>query len=312
MIWPILCKNNQSLTKRIRIGTRGSKLALWQANFVKSQLESQGIEVILEVITTQGDTTQDLSLDKLEGKGFFTSELEDALTQEWIDLAVHSMKDLPTESSDALMIAGVSIREDPADWIVIHKDRVAASQLFSLPLNARIGTSSNRRKAQIRHFREDIETVDIRGNVPTRLRKVEEGVVDAAILAAAGIKRIQADLDPFRVVKMHPREFIPAPAQGVLAYQIRRRDTSLSEIVRSHLHYQATANVTNVERKILNLLQGGCHLPLGAYCEQDNLGYYHVWTAFADTPDRPLRHYNLSYSTSDGLAEAIVEHYLKN
>ena len=312
MIWPILCKNKQSLSKRIRIGTRGSKLALWQANFVKSQLESQGFEVILEIITTQGDAIQDLSFDKLEGKGFFTSELEEALIEERIDLAVHSMKDLPTESSDALMIAGVSIREDPADWIVIHKDRADEKQLFSLPLNARIGTSSNRRKAQIKHFRQDVDVVDIRGNVPTRLRKVEEGVVDGAILAAAGIKRIQAELNSFKVVKMHPREFIPAPAQGVLAYQIRHHDAPLSDIVRNHLHYQPTANVTNVERKILNLLQGGCHLPLGAYCEQDKLGYFHVWTAFADKPGYPLRHYNLSYSTSDGLAEAIVEHYLNN
>ncbi|MBK8506960.1 MAG: hydroxymethylbilane synthase [Saprospiraceae bacterium] len=312
MIWPILCKNNQSLSKRIRIGTRGSKLALWQANFVKSQLESQGFEVILEIITTQGDTMQDLSFDKLEGKGFFTSELEAALIEERIDLAVHSMKDLPTKSSDALLIAGVSIREDPADWIVIHKDKADEKHLFSLPLNARIGTSSNRRKAQIKHFREDVDIVDIRGNLPTRLGKVEEGLVDAAILAAAGIKRIQPELQSFKVVKMHPREFIPAPAQGVLAYQIRRHDSALSDIVRNHLHYQATANVTNVERKILNLLEGGCHLPLGAYCEQDKLGYYHVWTAFADKPGYPLRHYNLSYSTSDGLAEAIVEYYLNN
>ena len=302
-------KNNQSLSKRIRIGTRGSKLALWQANFVRSQLEKKGLEVSLEIIKTQGDIVQNLSLDKLEGKGFFTTELEDALTGGRIDLAVHSMKDLPTESTEALMIGGVSRREDPADWLIINRDAVNKGERLSLKQGAMVGTSSNRRKAQIKYLRPDVNLKDIRGNVPTRLRKVESGEVDAAILAAAGLIRIEADLDPFLVIKLHPREFVPAPAQGVLAYQIRRTDKDMLEIVRENLHHPATSSITNIERKILKLLQGGCHLPLGAYCEVDNMGYYHVYSAYAENLDKPLQHYNLSYSTTEGLAEAIVEHY---
>ncbi len=311
MIWSILCKNSESLSKRIRIGTRGSKLALWQANFVKSSLEAKNLAVDLVVIKTQGDLIQNLSFDKLEGKGFFTSELEEALCQKKIDLAVHSMKDLPTESDEKVMIGGVSVREDPSDWLIIHKDHMDASRTFSLKENAVVGTSSNRRRAQILHFRSDISISEIRGNVPTRLKKVELGEVDAVLLAAAGLIRIDADLKQFKVVKLHPREFIPAPAQGVLAYQIRRDDQEILELVREHLHHSDTATITNVERKILQLLKGGCHLPLGAYCEQDIMGYFHVWTAYSENLHTPVKHFNLSYSTVDGLAEAIVDHYLK-
>lgn len=300
------------MSKRIRIGTRGSKLALWQANFVRSRLEKTGMSTELVIIKTQGDIVQNLSFDKLEGKGFFTSELEEALTSGEVDLAVHSMKDLPTESPDGLMIAGVSERENPADWLVINRSAVDDSLTLRLKKGAVVGTSSNRRKAQILHLRTDVSTRDIRGNVPTRLKKVKENEVDAAILAAAGLIRLEADLSQFKIVELHPREFVPAPAQGVLAYQIRSNDEFMLEVVREHLHHPMTARVTNVERKVLNLLQGGCHLPLGAYCELDNLGYYHAYTAYAEDTHQPLKHFNLSYSTSDGLAEAIVQHYTNN
>lgn len=300
------------MSNRIRIGTRGSKLALWQANFVKAELEKYGIIAELEIIKTQGDIIQDLSFDKLEGKGFFTSELEEALSNGRVDLAVHSMKDLPTDSPEGLMIAGVSKRENPADWLIINQNAVDETQALSLKNEAVVGTSSNRRKAQIKYLRNDVTIKDIRGNVPTRLNKVASGEVDAALLAAAGLLRIEAPLDQFKVVKLHPREFVPAPAQGVLAYQTRRNDENTLEIVRETLHSPETAKATNVERKILKLLQGGCHLPLGAYCEIDKMGYYHVYTAYAEQLDRPLRHFNLSYSTIDGLAEAIVEHFTNN
>ncbi|MCB0689412.1 MAG: hydroxymethylbilane synthase, partial [Saprospiraceae bacterium] len=201
------------MSKRIRIGTRGSKLALWQANFVKYELEKNGIVADLEIIKTQGDIVQNLSFDKLEGKGFFTSELEEALSNGSVDLAVHSMKDLPTESPEHLMIAGVSSRENPADWLIIHPEHVDNSLPLGLKSGAIVGTSSNRRKAQLKYLRPDVEIRDIRGNVPTRLKKIESGEVEAGILAAAGLLRIAAPLDPFKVVKLHPREFIPAPAQ---------------------------------------------------------------------------------------------------
>lgn len=300
------------MSKRIRIGTRGSKLALWQANFVKETLEGSGFEAELNIIKTKGDLVQTLSFDKLEGKGFFTSELEEALSTGTVDLAVHSMKDLPTDSHQALMIAGVSQRENPSDWLIIRAQAVDRSKPLNLKTGAVIGTSSNRRKAQIKYLRDDIATFDIRGNVPTRLEKVASGEVDAAILAAAGLIRLDLDLSTFELVKLHPREFVPAPAQGVLAFQIRRDDQSMLGIVRDNLHHPDTLKRTNVERKILKLLQGGCHLPLGAYCELDQMGYYHVYTAYASDLDKPLRHYNLSYSTTDGLAEAIVNHYIKS
>lgn len=298
--------------KKIIIGTRGSKLALWQANFVKDALVEVGEQVQIQVLKTQGDRVQDLPLEKLEGKGFFTSELEAALHEQKIDLAVHSMKDLPTESPSGLTIAGVSERADPADWLLIPKIKADPDSLLHLPANARVGTSSNRRKAQLRHFRSDVQLVDIRGNVPTRLQKVLDGKVDAAILAAAGLTRLHLDLNPFDIVKFHPREFIPAPAQGVLAYQVRKSDERLVTLIRKHLHHPDVSACTNVERTLLRMLEGGCHLPLGAYCERDKMGYYHLWSAFARNPMGDLRLEKLSYSTTDGLAEAVAKKYLNN
>ena len=253
---------------------------------------------------------QNLSLDKIEGKGFFTSELEKALLENEIDLAVHSMKDLPTESNEGVMIAGVSDREDPADWLIIRKDKTDKSLVLRLQRNAVVGTSSNRRKAQIKHIRADVKLADIRGNVPTRVGKVQSGEVDAVILAAAGLKRIALDLKQYEVIKLNPREFIPAPAQGVLAYQTRSDDREMIDLIRRNLHYPEVARLTNIERKILKMLQGGCHLPLGVYCQQDNMGYYHVWSAYTQSLSEQIRHFNLSYSTVDGLAEAVVKNYL--
>jgi len=299
----------ESLSNRIKIGTRGSELALWQANFVKKQLEELGQEVEIKIIKTQGDQIQHLSLDKLEGKGFFTSELEDALQKNEVDLAVHSMKDLPTESSEGLVIAGVSDRENPADWLIIHKSKVDASQPLQITAGAVVGTSSNRRKSLLKHIRPDVVTKDIRGNVPGRVKKVFDREVDGVVLAAAGLIRINLDLSEYHVVKLHPREFTPAPAQAVLAYQTNRNNSKLVELIRKHLHNSAVAKRTNVERKLLKLMGGGCHLPLGAYCEEDALGYYHLYSTFAVGPSDPLLRVNLSYSTVDGLAEAVAAKY---
>ncbi len=298
------------MSKRITIGTRGSKLALWQANFVKDSLLSEGYEVEIEIIKTKGDAIQHLSFDKIEGKGFFTKELEDALLNNTIDLAVHSMKDLPTAMDERLMIAGVSERANPADWLIIQKDKRESSKILKLKEDAQVGTSSNRRKALLKHLRPDLQTKDLRGNVPTRLKKLSEGHSDAIILAAAGLERLQIDLTEFEVVKLHPREFIPAPAQGVLAYQINRDNIWVRDAVQK-IHHPEVARSTNVERTILKLLEGGCHLPLGAYCERDLMGYYHVWSAYAESLEEPLQHTFLSYNTTDGLAEAIVANLLK-
>ena len=298
------------MSKRITIGTRGSKLALWQANFVKDSLSGEGYQVQIEIIKTKGDAIQHLSFDKIEGKGFFTKELEDALLNNTIDLAVHSMKDLPTAMDDRLMIAGVSNRANPADWLIIKKDKLEGGKILKLKEGAEVGTSSNRRKALLKHVRPDLRTKDLRGNVPTRLKKLSEGHSDAIILAAAGLQRLNLDLTPFEVVKLHPREFVPAPAQGVLAYQIHRENTWVRQAVQK-IHHPEVARSTNVERTILKLLEGGCHLPLGAYCERDLMGYYHVWSAYAESIEEPLKNTFLSYNTTDGLAEEIVANLLK-
>lgn len=294
------------LKDKIRIGTRGSKLALWQANHTQEKLKAEGIDSELIIIKTQGDRIQHLSFDKMEGKGFFTKEIEDALLRDEIDVAVHSMKDLPTNSPEGLSITALSYREDPADWLVIRKERADAAHGLSLPLNAIVGTSSARRKAQLLDFRPDAQLKDIRGNVPTRLGKLDEGLFDAILLAAAGVTRLGIDLSAYHIVRFNPKEFVPAPAQGVLAWQARTEDTATRRLLQ-RIHEKDTAEVTNVERRVLNLLEGGCQMPVGVYCERDEDGNFHVWAALAAAWDQPVRRVRHSQSTKHQLAERVVE-----
>ncbi|MCH2084451.1 MAG: hydroxymethylbilane synthase [Saprospiraceae bacterium] len=294
------------MEKTIRIGTRGSKLALWQAHFTQDQLKAIGVESELVIIKTRGDQIQHLGFDKMEGKGFFTKEIEDALLRGDIDVAVHSMKDLPTQSPEGLVITAVSYRENPADWLVVRKEEAVADATLKLKENAVVGTSSARRKAQLLHFRPDIQLKDIRGNVPTRLNKLREGQFDGIVLAAAGLSRLEMDLSAFEVIKFSPKEFIPAPAQGVLAWQTNEKDIATRRIFKQ-LHQQNTSVATNIERKVLRLLDGGCQMPLGVYCEQDRAGNFHVWAALASAWDQPLKTTRLSSSTHFQLAEQIFE-----
>lgn len=253
----------------IKIGSRGSDLALWQANFVKSELEKLGERVEINIIKTQGDQIQHLSFDKLEGKGFFTKEIEDALLKKEVDLAVHSHKDLPTTSPEGLTIAAVSEREDPSDLLLIHPSAFNPGNRFSLKENATVGTSSARRKSQLLSFLPSVRIEDIRGNVPTRVQRLKEGKYDAILIAAAGIERLKLDLSGLHVTKLSPDEFIPAPAQGVLALQVRETDTELIQVLQK-LNSTKVQREIAVERKILNLFDGGCQLPLGAYCHTEN------------------------------------------
>lgn len=303
---PIFGAKISILSTTIRIGTRGSKLAMWQAEYTQQQLKAAGFESELVIIKTQGDQIQHLSFDKMEGKGFFTKEIEDALLRGDIDLAVHSMKDMPTRSPEGLSISAVSYRENPADWLLVRRETMEDGLLFQLRQGAVVGTSSARRKAQMLSFRPDIEIRDIRGNVPTRLRKLSEGQFDAILLAAAGVSRLQLDLSEFHIVKFSPKEFVPAPAQGVLAWQACTDDKATRRILK-HLHQAEVSAVTNIERRVLNLLDGGCQMPLGVYCEQDPEGNFHVWAAIADTWNAPVRKVRLSQSTSHLLAERVVE-----
>lgn len=292
------------MDRTIIIGSRGSELALWQANHIRNQLEQKGLRSEIRIIKTQGDRIQDMSFDKLEGKGFFTKELEDALLANAIDLAVHSHKDLPTTSPEGLIIAAVSEREDPSELLLIRKTSTDISKLFSLKENARVGTSSARRKAQFLSFRPDVTLSDLRGNVPTRINKLREGMYDAILLAKAGIARLNPDLSDLHVETLDPREFIPAPAQGVLALQIRSSDSELISALQL-LHHPEVAAEIEVERKVLNLFEGGCHLPLGVYCRKGS-GQFNIWAAKADMPDGVPKRIYVKTDRTEEIPEQIV------
>jgi hydroxymethylbilane synthase len=293
---------------RIIIGTRGSELALWQANFIKDRLAEIGLDSELKIIKTQGDKILNLSFDKLEGKGFFTKELEEELLNGTIDLAVHSHKDLPTTHPEGLIIAAVSDREDPAELLVVLKDCVDLQQKLSVKFGGLVGTSSNRRKSQLLSVRPDFEIEDLRGNVQTRLQKLRDENYDAIMLAKAGVIRLGYDLsEEFHVEELDPIELIPAPAQGVLAIQIRESDEALFRLLQP-LNNPVVAEQIGVERKVLNMFEGGCQLPLGCYCRKDGQ-FFQVWTAKAsdgtDFPDRLF----IQSKTTKGLAEKIVSKF---
>jgi hydroxymethylbilane synthase len=288
--------------KKIVIGSRGSDLALWQANHVRKQLEDLGHEIEIKVIVTQGDAIQHLSFDKLEGKGFFTKEIETALLEGTIDLAVHSHKDLETNPPKGLMIAAVSEREDPSELLLIGKSKVDLTQEWNLVEKGIIGTSSARRKSQVIRFRPDLEIKDLRGNVPTRIQKLRDGNYDAILLAKAGVDRLQLDLSDFHVEVLDPTVVIPAPAQGVLALQIREIDTKLFDILQQ-INYPEVAQRIAVERKVLNLLEGGCQLPLGVYCETESKVYVSHAKNWEDGADWML----YEFDELENMAELIVE-----
>lgn len=297
------------MDNKVIIGSRGSDLALWQAHFMQDELKSIGYDSEIVVIKTKGDAIQHLSFDKIEGKGFFTKEIEDQLLDGNIDVAVHSMKDLPTTSPDGLMIAGVSYRENPTDTLLIKPAAFDESQSLRLKEGSIIGTSSARRKQQLEDLNPTIRTVDIRGNVPTRVQKLREGDMSAIVLASAGIARLSLDLSDLKVVELHHRECVPAPAQGVLAYQTRRDDIVMRKLI-TKINKMEVATCTNVERTVLRMLDGGCQLPLGVYCETDSMGYFHAYAAMGT--DRGMRRYNCSSSTTAGLAESIYDQLTKH
>ena len=223
-----------------------------------------------------------------------------------IDVAVHSMKDLPTTSPEGLKIAATSYREDPSDTLLIRNSFFDPKESLRLKPGTVVGTSSARRKAQLKDLNPTIITEDIRGNVPTRIKKLREGNFGAIVLATAGLNRLQLDVSDLTVIELHPREFVPAPAQGVLAYQTRSDDMTMRKII-GQIGNREVAYCTNIERKVLQMMDGGCHLPLGVYCEQDQMGNYHTWAAMANGVDLPVRRCKISQSTSAGLAEEILQ-----
>ncbi len=302
-------QSNTHLDRTLIIGTRGSDLALWQANFVKDSLAAIGITADLKIIKTQGDRILNLSFDKLEGKGFFTKELEEELLEGTIDLAVHSHKDLPTENPPGLIIAAVSEREDPSELLLVLKDCVDVHQKFSVKYGGIVGTSSNRRKAQLLAYRPDLDIKDLRGNVPTRVNKLHSESYDAIMIAKAGITRLGLDLSEFYVEELTPTELIPAPAQGALAIQIRESDAELFTALQA-LNHPNVAEELAVERTVLKLFGGGCHLPLGCYCRKGE-DMYQVFTSKADEGDGFPDRLFIEAASTDGLAEKVVSYFDK-
>ena len=245
---------------RLRIGSRGSQLALWQANHVSDLLRERGHEVEIEVIKTTGDKITEVALAQVGTKGMFTKEIEEALAEGRVDLAVHSLKDLPTELASTFTLAAVMKRQDPRDvFLSLRYDRFT-----DLPKGARVGTSSLRRQAQIKSVRPDLNIFPLRGNVDTRLRKLESAEFDAIILAAAGLNRLGRTE---RVREVLPVEVMcPAVGQGALGVEARADDAAtLKEL--AFLDDSAARRATAAERALLRTLGGGCQVPIGAYAE---------------------------------------------
>ncbi len=289
----------------IVIGTRGSDLALWQANRVKDLLAQQGVTSELKIIKTQGDKIQHLSFDKLEGKGFFTKEIEQALLDKSVDLAVHSHKDLETEQPEGLAIAAVSDREDPSELLLILPESVDLSKPLKLKEGAKVGTSSARRRSQLLFLREDLHLADLRGNVPTRIQKLRDGQYDAIVIARAGVSRLQLPLDDFQAEILDPSSFIPAPAQGVLALQIREGDEAIQQTLQA-LNHEGVARTTQIERAILNRCQGGCKLPLGVYCIEEQ-GTFKLWVSYAAQETSPLKRFFIEHSDASELIDQAMD-----
>jgi hydroxymethylbilane synthase len=242
------------------IGTRGSKLALWQSEYIKARLEAlTGLPVCLKVIKTTGDKVLDVPLAKIGGKGLFTKELEVELMAGAVDLCVHSMKDVPTELPEGLMIGAMPERVDPRDAIVSG----AGYNLTTLPKGARLGTSSLRRRAQVLALRPDLEIVDVRGNLDTRMRKAENGELDAVILASAGITRMGWAERITHYIDTD--QMCPAVGQGAIGVEVRRADDFMLDVCRRLADLETMACVT-AERVVMRTLEGGCQVPIGAYC----------------------------------------------
>lgn len=288
----------------IRIATRASRLALIQSNYIRKQLQNicPELEISIVEVSTKGDLDKSDFLYKSESIGLFTSEVEKFLLEGKADIAVHSLKDLPTVSIPELVIAAIPKRESAADALISF---VPVTSISDLPLGATVGTSSLRRIAMLKHIRNDLKCVPLRGNVETRVHAVALGKVDAAIIACAGLNRLNI-ADKISVV-LAPNEFVPAPAQGALAVQIRTDDAELAKLV-SKLDDEHTRVAVEIERYILAAAQGGCSIPLGVYAEihDDTITIY---VMFSDTEAKKYIKLSKTGSVAEGkaLAKTLVE-----
>ena len=289
-----------------RIGTRGSRLALWQAHTIEGKLKDLGVPTEITIIKTRGDRIDDIPFSKLEGKNFFTKELEDAQLEGRVDFAVHSLKDLGTEQPDGLVLTAMVGREDPRELLLAKPDAIDPAKLDAgdlLPLkdNARIGTSAARRQAQIRVHRPDLEILDLRGNVPTRVNKLREGQYDAILLARAGVVRLELEVDDLFTAPLPVDGFVPAPAQGMMGIQCRDEEPFRSNLAR--LHCEADGQAVAVERLLLTRLEGGCQLPFGVNVRRDGDQWIlDTFLASTDSDAAPLR-LTLTDTDLDALTE---------
>lgn len=271
----------------LRIGSRGSQLALWQANHIADRLRSAGYTVSIEIIRTLGDAMQHVPFAEVggaqgDGKGMFTKEIEEALFAGRIDLAVHSLKDLPTELAAPFTIAAIPERVDPRDAFM----SVNHASFEALPQNARIGTSSLRRQAQLKAQRPDVQCLEFRGNVDTRLRKLAEGQVDAIILASAGLERL--GLTQHRRECFSPLVLCPAAGQGALGIEARAGDDRTLAAL-GFLNHEPTCYAVTAERAALAALGGGCQVPIGIHCFPGDEGYSIVSAVAAPDGSEVLR-----------------------
>jgi hydroxymethylbilane synthase len=285
-------------SSHLRIGSRGSKLALWQANHIAEKLRAQGHEVSIEIIRTTGDTKNNLPFARVDTKGMFTKEIEEALIEGRIDLAVHSLKDLPTTLADPFTLAAIPERADAADVFVSTRFESFAA----LPADSRVGTSSLRRQSQLKAQRRDLEYVEFRGNVDTRLRKLAEGQVEAIVLAAAGLDRLG--------LTEHVRErfpalvLCPAAGQGALAIETRSGDAETISAL-AFLEDVSTRFCVTAERAALAALGGGCQVPIGIYCQLSSEGFF--ITGVVASPDgSPVLRAELEHQ-QDGSPNALGE-----
>ncbi len=258
------------MSKKLIIGSRGSELALWQANFVKNQLvkKHRGLLVDIKIIKTKGDKILDVALSKIGDKSLFTKELENELLTGKIDIAVHSLKDLQTQIPAGLKLAAVTKRHDVEDVLIARKK---GTTIHSLPENAVVATGSLRRRAQLQHIRPDIKVVDLRGNVPSRIKKFLESDWDAIILARAGVERL--GLKKYISSYISKEEILPAVGQGALGIEIHSDNQFADELVKS-IHHQDTFIAVSAERALLRALEGGCQVPIGAFAEVKSNGLY--------------------------------------
>jgi hydroxymethylbilane synthase len=259
-----------ALKQKIIIGSRGSELALWQTNFIKKELERKHKNIVVEIkiIKTKGDKILDVALSKIGDRSLFTKELEIELLNKNIDLAVHSLKDLQTEIPDGLKLSAVTKRHNVQDVLIARKK---GTTIFNLPMGATVGTGSLRRKSQLLHLRPDLNIVDLRGNVPTRINRFLQSSWDAIVLARAGVERLRLNRHISSIIKIDA--MLPAVGQGALGIETRIDNKMVNNVIKS-IHHDPTYKSILAERALLKALEGGCQVPIGAFAEVKQNGLY--------------------------------------